>query len=111
MQRWILRVTALAWLAPLGACTVAPRQPEGAIVHEQSRWIPAQWADLPGWKDDPVQQAWPALQRSCERPIPQWQAVCAKATKHPPRGEKQVRDWLAQHLVPYRVESLQGSAQ
>lgn len=109
--RWVANALVLAWLAVLAGCTVAPRHPEGTVLREQSRWVPAQWTELPGWKDDSLQQAWPALLRSCERPNAQWNAVCAKAAKHPPRGDRQMREWLAEHLQPYRVESLQGAAQ
>lgn len=109
--RWIANAFALALLATLAGCSLAPRQPEGAIVREQSRWVPAQWAELPGWKDDSLHHAWPALLRSCERPTAQWNALCAKAAKHPPRNDRQAREWLVEHLQLYRVESLQGSPQ
>jgi membrane-bound lytic murein transglycosylase A len=68
------------------------------------------WSDLPGWTADAPKQAWPALMQSCQRPAPAWTAACATAQKHPPRDDAQVRAWLVQHLQPYRVESLDGSA-
>lgn len=111
MQRWINRGLVVAVLVTLGACAVVPRQPTGTVVREQSRWVPARWSDLPGWNDDRLHQAWPALLRSCERPTPEWMALCAKATRHAPRTDAQTRDWLVQHLQPYRVESPQGAAQ
>jgi membrane-bound lytic murein transglycosylase A len=111
MGRWITHAFVLCVLVTLGACTLAPRQPTGAVVREQSRWVPARWDDLPGWNDDRLQQAWPALLRSCERPAADWTSFCAQASRHAPRNEKQAREWLMQHLQPYRVESPQGAAQ
>lgn len=111
MQRWIARGLALAAIAALAACSVTPRQPAGAVLREQSAWVPAQWDELPGWKDDSVHQAWPALLRSCERPAADWTTLCARAAKQSPRNDAQARDWLMQNLQPYRVESRQGAAQ
>jgi membrane-bound lytic murein transglycosylase A len=108
----LLRITALAMLATLAGCATEPFQKSGsAVVRGQSRWIPASWDALPGWKEDALLQAWPALLRSCQRPAPEWTAACARALQAAPRDERQVRDWLTRNLQPYRVETLQGSAQ
>jgi len=104
------RFTWLA-LALLAACSSAPlRPPSATVVHGQSRWIPVTWDSLPGWRDDRLQQAWPALLRSCERPAPVWIDACREARAHAWRTDEQVRAWLVQHLRPYRVETLQGEA-
>jgi membrane-bound lytic murein transglycosylase A len=106
-SRWL----ATALLVTLAACTTAPpKPPHGSVTREQSRWVPVEWSDLPGWTADAPKQAWPALMQSCQRPAPAWTAACATAQKHPPRDDAQVRAWLVQHLQPYRVESLDGSA-
>ena len=105
--RWL----ALASLALLAACASEPHRPGGVLVRDQSQWIPVAWDALPGWNDDRVQQAWPALLRSCRRPTPEWAATCARAVQAGPRDERQVRAWLTQNLRPYRVESRQGQAQ
>jgi len=110
MGHVIARALVLCVLVTLSACTIAPHQPTGAVVREQSRWVPAQWDDLPGWNEDRLHQAWPALLHSCERPAADWTSLCAKASKHAPRNETQARDWLMQNLQPYRVESPEGAA-
>ncbi len=98
-------------LATLAACTSAPPpKPSGSIVRDQARWIPVAWHELPGWKVDELQQAWPALLRSCERSAPDWTAVCAKARQESPRSDAQARDWLMRHLQPYRIETRDGAA-
>ena len=108
----LLRIIALAFLATLAGCATEPFQKSGGvIVRGQSRWIPASWDALPGWKEDALLQAWPALLRSCQRPTPEWTGACARAMQVAPRDERQVRDWLIRNLQPYRVESLQGNAQ
>jgi membrane-bound lytic murein transglycosylase A len=78
------------------------------IVNAQSRWVPVSWQELPGWQEDRVLDAWPALRSSCGRPAPQWQDVCAKALRHTPRSERDARDWLERYLRPYRVEPLEN---
>jgi membrane-bound lytic murein transglycosylase A len=69
------------------------------------------WEQLPGWQADRVAEAWPALQRSCERPAPGWAALCAEARQAQPADDAATRAWLMQRLQPYRVESLQGLAE
>jgi membrane-bound lytic murein transglycosylase A len=107
-SRWLV----LALLAALAACAPLPtKAPPGTILREQSSWVPVAWVELPGWNDDRLQQAWPALLRSCERPAPEWIAVCGRARQGAPRDDAEARTWLMQNLRPYRVESLQGDVQ
>ncbi len=65
---------------------------------------------LPGWTADRVDQAWPALLHSCQRPATGWAALCADAVKLQPRSERDVRRWLEQNLQPYSIQPLQGSS-
>jgi membrane-bound lytic murein transglycosylase A len=111
-DRWLIgRWAAVAMLATLVACTSAPPpKPSGSVVRDQSRWVPVAWHELPGWKVDALQQAWPALLRSCERSAPDWAAVCARARQESPRSDAQARDWLMRHLQPYRIETRDGAA-
>jgi membrane-bound lytic murein transglycosylase A len=109
IARWMTAVI----LVSLAACVSAPppKPPvAGTVVREGSRWVPVAWHDLPGWKADTLQAAWPALLSSCQRPPPAWTQLCAKARQNPPRGDAQVRDWLMRNLQPYRVESREGVA-
>ena len=88
--------------------TTAPGAPPALRVTGNARWIAAQWSDLPGWSQDGVIAAWPALLRSCERPAPDWHAACASARALPHPDEASVRGWLQSALQPWRVESLDG---
>lgn len=106
-----MRWAPVAILAALAACTSAPPQkPAGGMLREQSRWVPVAWQELPGWKADTLQQAWPALLRSCERTAAEWMTLCARARQESPRSDAQARDWMMRHLQPYRIESRDGAA-
>jgi membrane-bound lytic murein transglycosylase A len=106
----------------LAACTAPPPAmpprdglppaplPGEVIERERSRWVAVDWLALPGWFDDALGAAWPALQRSCERPAPGWGALCAQALAAPPADDAAARHWLMQRLQPYRVEAGDGSA-
>lgn len=93
--------------APAAAAS-APAGP--VIVRPRSRWLPADWSELPGWQLDATRELWPALQRGCEKPAPGWQALCIAARGFAPASDAQAREWLQARLQPYRVESLEGAA-
>ena len=106
LRRW----HAVLLLATLAACSTTPPQGTGTVSREKSRWVPADWQDLPGWSADAPQQAWPALLRSCLRPPPGWSALCASAQQVPQQDGARQRAWLVQNLRPYRVEAHDGNA-
>lgn len=66
------------------------------------------WSELPGWSGDRALELWPALLRGCEKPAPAWQTLCIAASSLPPHTDADTRQWLQQHLQPYRVESPDG---
>jgi membrane-bound lytic murein transglycosylase A len=73
--------------------------------------VQASWADLPGWEADALNEWWPALLRSCERPALDWARVCVEARSFVPTGAASVRQWLMQRVQPWRVESLEGNTE
>ena len=82
------------------------------IVRPRARWVPVEWADLPGWQADSLSELWPALLRGCERPAPAWVAACAQARGEPTApNDATVRAWLQRRLKPYRVEALDGNSE
>jgi len=97
---------ALLMLALLAACSTTP---PGTVQREQSRWIPVDWKELPGWQADTLVAAWPAVLRSCERPTAAWTALCDTARQRPPRSDAELRDWLTNNLQPYRIEDRDGA--
>jgi membrane-bound lytic murein transglycosylase A len=75
----------------------------------RGRWVRAEWPELPGWADDSVQRAWPALLRSCDKPHPAWTAACQSARELGPLADETgVRRWLTTRLQPWRVETAAG---
>ena len=77
-----------------------------ALVREQSRWVPVRWSELPGMDTDAVNEAWPAWLQSCQRPAPDWRALCPEITQLASASANEQRRWMREKLQPYRVEAL-----
>ena len=82
-----------------------------ALVQGKSRWQPVGWAELPGFAQDPLHEAWNAWLKSCERPLPAFAALCPEVRRLAIGSGDEQRAWLMQRLQPYRVEPLQGAAE
>lgn len=82
-----------------------------ALVQPKSRWQPVRWAELPGFAQDPLHEAWNAWLRSCERPLAAFAALCPEVRRLAIGSGDEQRAWLMQRLQPYRVEPLQGAAE
>ncbi|HWH83041.1 MAG TPA: MltA domain-containing protein [Burkholderiaceae bacterium] len=132
MQLFLKAVLAAAILVAQAGCSnPPPLEPRGAppgapaapainlldiplvnptIVRARARWVPVDWAALPGFEADRLSEWWPALLRGCERPAFDWVALCeqARAAATPAFSDEAARAWLRQRLQPYRVESLGG---
>lgn len=92
------------------------RLPTGHLV-----LTPTSFADLPGWRDDPVAQAIPALQLSCRRlaSLPgdeplggagrdgfagtagDWRSACAAAARVPAGDNRAARAFFETHFRPF----------
>jgi len=77
----------------------------------KSRWVPVRWAELPGFEDDTLFEAWNAWIKSCERPGPVFAPLCGEVRRLSIASSQEQRDWMVARLQPYRVESLQGAAE
>ena len=91
----------------------APPRPPAApaatpMAQPKSRWVPVAWHELPGFDEDPLNEAWPAWLRSCERPAAAWRPLCPQVRQlaDAPLASRQA--WVREHLQAYRVESLQS---
>ncbi len=82
----------------------------GIITQAKSRWVPVRWAELPGFEDDALFEAWNAWLKSCERPGPKFAPLCSDARRLSIASGPEQRAWMVARLQPYRVESLQGVA-
>ena len=86
---------------------VAPSRP--AITQSKSRWVAVRWADLPGFADDTLYEAWNAWIKSCEKPQPPWTVLCSEVRRLSIATPDEQRQWLMRNLQPYRVDPLQTS--
>ena len=81
------------------------------VLQGRSRWIAVRWAELPGFADDALHEAWNAWLRSCERPGPAFASLCPEVRRLSIASADDQRAWMVQRLQPYRVEPLQGQSE
>lgn len=74
-----------------------------------SRWVPVRWADLPGWNHDRVGEAWQAWVWSCSQTSATWAQACGQIIHLANASENTKRQWMYDHLQPYRIEALNGN--
>ena len=92
------------------AATESPGLASSPLQRPRARWVPVDWAALPGWQADRAAELWPALRAGCARPAAGWAAVCARAAAFNPPDDGFARDFLQRELQPFRVESPEGEA-
>ncbi|MES2414274.1 MAG: MltA domain-containing protein [Pseudomonadota bacterium] len=121
----IIAASCLLWSCAMGpglapppaqpAAVATPRPVDdgslpGTIVQNKSRWVPVRWAELPGFEEDRLSDAWNAWLKSCERPRANFTALCSEVRPLSIATPQEQRAWMLAKLQPYRVESTQGSA-
>ena len=105
---------ALAGLAPVAIAQVTLPQvgsrdaQDALITQPRSRWLPAQWSDLPGLAQDSLFEAWNAWLKSCEKPLPVFAGVCAEVRRMSIVSNEEQLSWLKSRLQPYRVQAHDG---
>lgn len=118
LARWLGPLFGLALLAgcatPPGTTVTTPAKAPKAKLTLQ----PASFADLPGWSQDHVAAALPALAKSCARRLAQpatakvgpngiagtvadWRGPCAEAARVPSGDDAAARRYLARWFRPY----------
>jgi membrane-bound lytic murein transglycosylase A len=115
-------LAALLLLLPLiSACERKPQPPAPpATVSKALRLTPVRFADLPGWSEDRISDALPALQRSCARLLrsdpgaaigpnavggtaADWREPCARLTAD--ADEAAVRSWIEAWFTPVQISA------
>ena len=68
---------------------------------------PVSFADLPGWQEDDLRQAWPALLASCSVLVkkPLWQEPCKIANTINPVDASALRAYFEMYYVPHQVSN------
>ena len=71
------------------------------------------YAELPGWGNDDVREAWPAYLNSCSalRNKAEWKEVCANAKTIDGSDALAVRTYFEKSFTPYRVQHLDGGGE
>lgn len=93
---------------PVATPPAAPLPPP--LVQGKSRWVPVDFAELPGFADDALHEAWNAWLRSCERPHPAFASLCPEVRQLSIASAPEQRAWMQRRLQAYRIEPLQGPA-
>jgi membrane-bound lytic murein transglycosylase A len=66
----------------------------------KSRWVPVRWADLPGFADDTLHEAWNAWLKSCERPGPVFAPLCGEVRRLSIASAAEQRAWMRSACSP-----------
>ncbi|MCS6763677.1 MAG: MltA domain-containing protein [Candidatus Protistobacter heckmanni] len=90
------------------AASAQPAQPLPETVGKAG---PANWDELPGWREDDLGSAWPAWMRSCEALTRRgdWSQVCAQARRVDPLDSGALRAYFEAYFQPYRLANPDGS--
>lgn len=68
------------------------------------------YKELPGWQEDNLTEALPALIYACKRPSKEWRDFCSGLGKLQGQPSDQIAKYIQSHLTPYAVISY-GSEQ
>jgi len=96
------------------ACPSAPTVPPAAAPFFRSLQ-PANWTDLPGWKEDDLGAAWPAFMASCRGVASKphgagWKRVCDLARAADGKPGHDPRRFFESQLKPYAIQAADGNA-
>jgi membrane-bound lytic murein transglycosylase A len=108
IKRFSLTVSFAALSLSLTAC-MTPTIKKPAPPVETLR--PVSFAELPGWAEDDLRQAWPALMTSCDALAkkPDWREVCTLAAAIDPSDALVVRGYFESHFIPHQVTNADAS--
>ena len=93
------------------ATAAGPALAPKVLLQGKSRWVPVDWAELPGFEDDALHEAWNAWVRSCERPPAAFAPLCPQVRQLSIATPAEQRAWMRERLQPHRIEPLQPAAE
>ena len=113
------RCLAVAAAALCAACTTLPQtgtKPPSVAVADATRAVlrPVAFAELPGWSEDTLADAWPAFTTGCTALVTQettaavWREPCAAAVAIDPRDAAAVRTFFERHFTAYQARTPDG---
>ena len=114
-----LALIVAAGVLATGCQTVPPSRPAPAPLPAPAApraiFTPVDWTALPGWRDDRVEAAWPAVLVGCHRLVagartePVWAPPCAAAQRVDGRDATAVRGWFEAYFRPLAVSAADGA--
>ena len=111
-MNWLYAASAFALLSIAGCrTTLQPEVPVPVKPPEpQLRYEAAEWNALPGWQQDRLIEAWPALLASCRttRMAEAWRGFCAEAAAVAPQNAAAQRTLIEARLRPHQIISVEG---
>lgn len=63
------------------------------------------FSSLPGWQDDDLNDAYPALERSCQKATAEWADFCNGLSGYKYASSRKLRRYIERKLTPYAVKS------
>jgi membrane-bound lytic murein transglycosylase A len=116
LARIARRMLVLGALVVASGCqTTAPPAVAPPSAPVRAIYTATAYDDVPGWKEDRPQAAWPAFRVGCialakrERSRLLWQAPCAAADAVDANDAIAVRSFFESHFTPYRVTASDGA--
>lgn len=88
-----------------------PPRPLAAAEPGLSVAVPAEWDQLPGWKQASLDAVWPVLLRNCERATEAVRELCPDIRRLAIADEAVRREWMERRLRPYRLQTESGQAE
>src|SRR2546427_5500267 len=113
------RCLAVAAAALCAACTTLPQtgtKPPSVAVADATRAVlrPVAFAELPGWSEDTLADAWPAFTTGCTALVTQettaavWREPCAAAVAIDPRDAAAVRTCVEPYFTAHQALTPEG---
>jgi membrane-bound lytic murein transglycosylase A len=106
----------VALAAIVAACATAPPpSPPRPVPEPRAILKPVAFAELPGWADDPVAEAWPAFLAGCRAILAQdataslWSAPCAASIAVDARDSASVRAFFEKYFSAYQALAPDGT--
>jgi membrane-bound lytic murein transglycosylase A len=122
LVRCFCSIALLAISFLLGGCQTQPESFSSPI-----ELTPVSYHDLPGWENDQILKALPAMKRSCSTIMSKdssapmltrrcgtgyagdWRPFCTQILEHTPKTEKELRQVIRRYLKPYQASSSEGT--
>jgi membrane-bound lytic murein transglycosylase A len=106
-----VRAIALASALGLAGCQLPPPAPPKAPEPPRATFTRVDFDSLPGWRDDDVRAAWPAMLIGCRalvasaKTAPLWRKPCAAAERVDGADAQAARRFFESEFSPYRIAS------